>query len=79
MNKIIEIDEAIKRAIANGKDLTVEELAKAMFPQLSEHAACFKLYKLRTGRTKRVEINQVLTICRVCGCSPNLLFGYECE
>ena len=79
MSKIIEIDEAVKHAIANGKDLTVKELAKEMFPELSEHAACFKLYKLRTGRTKRVEINQVLTICRVCGCSPNLLFGHESE
>lgn len=77
--KIIGIDEAIKQAIARGKNLTVEELAKEMFPELSEHAACFKLYKLRTGRTKRVEINQVLTICRVCGCSPNLLFGHESE
>ena len=75
----MQIDEVIKQAIANGKDLTVEVLAKEMFPKLSEHAACFKLYKLRTGRTKRVEINQVLTICRVCGCSPNLLFGYESE
>ncbi len=79
MSKIIGIDEAIKQAIARGKNLTVEELAKEMFPELSEHAACFKLYKLRTGRTKRVEINQVLTICRVCGCSPNLLFGHESE
>ena len=77
MSKIIGIDEVIKQAIARGKNLTVEELAKEMFPELSEHAACFKLYKLRTGRTKRIEINQVLTICRVCGCSPNLLFGYE--
>lgn len=79
MMRKIEIDEAIKQAMAKGKDITVEELAKEMFPKLSEHAACYKLYKLRTGRTKRVEINQVLTICRVCGCSPNLLFGYESE
>ena len=79
MGKIIQIDEAIKRAMASGRNITVEELAKEMFPKLSEHAACFKLYKLRTGRTKRVEINHVLTICRVCGCSPNLLFGYESE
>ncbi len=77
MGKTIEIDEAIKQAMANGKTITVEELAKGMFPELSEHAACYKLYKLRTGRTKRIEIDQVLTICRVCGCSPNLLFGYE--
>ena len=79
MSKIIEIDEAVKHAMANGKDITVEVLAKEMFPKLSEHAACYKLYKLRTGRTKRVEIDQVLTICRVCGCSPNLLFRYESE
>lgn len=77
MRKIIEIDEAIKQAMASGKNLTVEVLAKELFPELSEHAACYKLYKLRTGRTKRIEIDQVLTICRVCGCSPNLLFGYE--
>lgn len=79
MSKKIEIDEAIKRAMANGRNITVEELAKEVFPELSEHAAYYKLYKLRTGRTKRVKINQVLTICRVCGCSPNLLFGYESE
>lgn len=79
MSKIIKIDEAVKHAIANGKDLTVEKLAKEIFPELSEHAACFKLYKLRTGRTKRIEINQVLTICRVCGCAPDFLFGYECK
>lgn len=74
---LIEIDKAIKQAIANGRNVTVEELAKEVFPELSEHAACYKLYKLRTRRTKRVTIDQVLTICRVCGCSPNLLFGYD--
>lgn len=73
----IEIDKAIKQAMASGRNITVEELAKEVFPELSEHAACYKLYKLRTGRTKRVTIDQVLTICRVCGCSPNLLFGYD--
>lgn len=79
MSRIIEIDKAIKQTLANGRNITVEELAKEVFPELSEHAACYKLYKLRTGRTKRVTIDQVLTICRVCGCSPNLLFGYESE
>lgn len=77
MGKKIEIDEAIKQAMASGRNITVEELAKEVFPELREHAACYKLYKLRTGRTKRVTINQILTICNVCGCSPNLLFGYE--
>ena len=75
--RIIEIDEAIKQAMANGRNIAVKELAKEVFSELSEHAACYKLYKLRTGRTKRVTIDQVLTICRVCGCSPNLLFGYD--
>lgn len=79
MSKIIEIDEAIKQAMASGRNITVEELAKKVFPELCEHAACYKLYKLRTGRTKRITIDQVTTICRVCGCSPNLLFGYESE
>lgn len=79
MGKKIEIDEAIKQAMASGRNITVEELAKKVFPELGEHAACYKLYKLRTGRTKRITINQVLTICHVCGCSPNLLFGYESE
>lgn len=77
MGKKIEIDEAIKQAMASGRNITVEELAKKVFPELSEHAACYKLYKLRTGRTKRITIDQVTTICRVCGCFPNLLFGYE--
>lgn len=77
--RIIEIDEAIKQAMASGRNITVEELAKEVFPELGEHAACYKLYKLRTGRTKRITIYQVTTICRVCGCSPNLLFGYDNE
>lgn len=77
--RIIEIDEAIKQAMASGRNITVEELAKEVFPELGEHAACYKLYKLRTGRTKRITISQVTTICRVCGCSPNLLFGYDNE
>lgn len=79
MKRTIQIDEAIKQAMANGRNITVEELAKEVFPELSEHAACYKLYKLRTGRTKRVRIDQITTICHVCGCSPNLLFGYENE
>ena len=77
MGKKIEIDEAIKQTMASGRNITVEELAKEVFPELGEHAACYKLYKLRTGRTKRITIDQVTTICRVCGCSPNLLFGHE--
>lgn len=77
--RITEIDKAIKQAMANGRNVTVEELAKDVFPELSEHAACYKLYKLRTGRTKRVTMDQVTTICHVCGCSPDLLFGYESE
>ena len=71
----------LKEAIAYAKEKGLlgkkqkKELAQALWPNSTPHAAYMNFLNLKTGRSKKVDIEKVPTICRILGVSADFLFG----
>jgi len=71
----------LKEAIAYAKEKGLlgkkqkKELAQALWPNSTPHAAYMNFLNLETGRSKKVDIEKVPTICRILGVSADFLFG----
>lgn len=74
---IFKLNEAIAHAKEKGlvgkKELT--SLAEVLWPGSKKHSAYVNFLNLKTGRTKKVDIENVPTICRILGVSADFLFG----
>lgn len=71
----------LKEAIAYAKEKGLlgkkqkKELAQALWPNSTPRAAYMNFLNLKTGRSKKVDIEKVPTICRILGVSADFLFG----
>ena len=71
----------LKEAIAYAKEKGLlgkkqkKELAQALWPNSTPRAAYMNFLNLETGRSKKVDIEKVPTICRILGVSADFLFG----
>lgn len=72
-----KLNEAIAYAKEKGlvgkKELT--SLAEVLWPESNKHSAYMNFLNLKTGRSKKVDIENVPTICRILGVSADFLFG----
>ena len=72
-----KLNEAIAYAKEKGlvgkKELT--SLAEVLWPESNKHSAYMNFLNLKTGRSKKVDIEKVPTICRILGVSADFLFG----
>lgn len=73
----LRVNEAIARSEANGKKVFKKDIAARLFDGSSESAQKINMSNLCTGVTKRVAPEWVVTICEMCGCTANYLFGME--
>lgn len=73
----LKLNEAIAYAKEKGlvgkKELT--SLAEVLWPESKKHSAYVNFLNLKTGRSKKVDIENVPTICRILGVSADFLFG----
>lgn len=74
----IRINDVIQNAKRQGIQISKKELAKEMWSN-TENTDSRKanLSALCRGKTKQIRIEWVETICKLCHCSPNELFGYK--
>lgn len=72
-----KLNEAIAYAKEKGlvgkKELT--SLAEVLWPESNKHSAYMNFLNLKTGRSKKVAIENVPTICRILGVTADFLFG----
>lgn len=79
MEKIVKlrVNEAIARAQTNGKKVKKKDIAAELWKGSTETAQQVNMTNLCNGSTKQIRPEWVLTICEMCGCTPNYLFGYD--
>ena len=74
---MFKLNEAIAYAKEKGlvgkKELT--SLAEVLWPDSNRHAAYMNFLNLKSGRSKKVDIESIPTICRILGVSADFLFG----
>lgn len=74
---VFKINEAI--AYAKEKGLLgkkeIMNLAQVLWPESNERAAYMNFLNLKSGKSKKVDIESVPTICRILGVSADYLFG----
>ena len=74
---MLRIKEAVARAQRNGKKVLLKDIASRRWADSSEQARQVNMSNLVTGRTKSIDEDQMQTICEMCDCTPNFLYGYE--
>lgn len=72
---MFRIEEAIARAKTCGNKDVKQQLATAIWPDLSYAHRTVNINNLCAGRTKRIEPGWVSIICSICGVSADWLFG----
>lgn len=75
----LKINEAIAYANARGNLIRKKDLAKRIFPDATESSMIQNMSNLCAGRTKRIAPEWIVTICKMCDCSANFLFGMSDE
>lgn len=73
----LRVGEAIERAKAKGIKVFRKDIAARLWSGSSESTQKVCITNLCSGKTKRVEVEWIKTICEMCDCTPNYLFGYE--
>lgn len=64
-------------AANNGKRMTQDELASYIWPSSSKESRNININKLINGRTKRVDIDAIKTICKTTGVDANFLLNMK--
>lgn len=66
-----------KQAIKRGRErgVTRQQLCEALYPNVPFENATHNLANLINGKSKKVDIDAVPTICKLCGVSADYLFG----
>lgn len=78
MEKVrLRINEAIARANTNGKKVLKKDVAARLWQGSTATAQQVNMTALCNGSTKQIRPEWVITICEMCGCTPNYLFGHE--
>lgn len=72
---MIRLEEALARARHNGRTNVKNELIEALWPGQVRATQIVNFNNLLSGRTKRVDVETVQTICAICGVSADWLFG----
>lgn len=70
-----KINEAFAYAKETGNKVMKKDLAKILWPKSKEKSALVNVSNLCNGKTKKVDIVAVPTICRVLGVTSDFLFG----
>ena len=71
----------LKEAIAYAKEKGLlgkkqkKELAQALWPNSTPRAAYMNFLNLESGKSKKIDVANVPTICRILGVSADFLFG----
>lgn len=73
----LRVNEAIARAQTNGKKILKKDVAAELWKGRTVAAQQVNMTALCNGTTKQIRPEWVMTICEMCGCTPNYLFGYE--
>ena len=71
----IRIREAIQYAKSQGKKIKKKDFAGLIFPYVSQRSAVVCLNNYERGQSKKMDRQQVMTICKKLGCDANMLFG----
>lgn len=72
---MIKINEAIDYARSKGKEITIKDLAMKWWTESEEHTAITNFGNLKSGRSKKIDIDLVPKICKELGVSADFLFG----
>lgn len=75
----LKVKEAIARSEANGKKVLKKEIAARLWDGSSEQAQQVNMTNLVNGTTKKIAPDWVVTICEMCNCSADYLFGLKDE
>lgn len=73
----LRINEAIERAKRLGLKVNKQIIAEELWKDISKQARQVRMTNLCSGRTDRHKPENILTICKMCNCTPNYLYGYE--
>lgn len=76
-NVRLRVNEAIARAQTNGKKVLKKDVAVQLWKGRNATAQQVNMTSLCNGSTKQIRPEWVITICEMCDCTPNYLFGYE--
>lgn len=76
---MLRIEEAIARAKANGNKVLKKDIAAKLWPDSVESAQQVNMTRLCNGRTTSIQIDWILTICAMTGCTADYLFGLKNE
>ena len=76
-NVRFRVNEAIARAQTNGKKVLKKDVAVQLWKGRNATAQQVNMTSLCNGSTKQIRPEWVITICEMCDCTPNYLFGYE--
>ena len=76
-NVRLRVNEAIARAQTNGKKVLKKDVAAQLWKGRNAIAQQVNMTSLCNGSTKKILPEWVITICEMCDCTPNYLFGYE--
>ena len=76
-NVRFRVNEAIARAQTNGKKVLKKDVAVQLWKGRNATAQQVNMTSLCNGSTKQIRPEWVTTICEMCDCTPNYLFGYE--
>lgn len=71
----LKIDEAIARAMLNGKKMKKIEIAARLWPDSSNPTRRQNMANLCTGKTKQITTEMVAIICEMTGVDANFLLG----
>ena len=75
MFNTIRLDEAMARARARGRATVKEELLEALYPNQARTTQIVNFNNLKNGRTRRFDVQTIVSICTICGVSADWLFG----
>lgn len=73
----LRIEEAIARAKRLGKNVKKKDIAAMLWANSLESAQQVNMTKLLKGNTASIRPEWVITICRMCDCSADYLFGID--
>lgn len=76
---MLRIEEAIARAKQQGGKVLKKDVAARLWPDSTEVARQVNMSRLCAGKTPRINIDWVVTICEMTGCSADFLFGLSNE
>ncbi len=73
----LKLNESVALANAKGIKILKKDLAAKLFIGSDPHSQRVLFSRLASGRTKRISVEHIETICDICQVTPNFLFGYE--